>query len=191
MITRSLTLFSLKKASKILHQGGIIAYPTEAVFGLGCDPLNANAVHKVLILKQRSISKGLILVAADFSQLRPFLAPVSPLLYARIMQRWPGPTTWLLPANKKAPGYLRGNSNLQAVRVTAHPIVKQLCDSFGGAIVSTSANISKRPAARNVLSVKHYFHNKVDLIINGKTGELNQPSEIVNAMTGQIIRPGA
>lgn len=172
-----------------MQQGGVIAYPTEAVFGLGCDPLNLDAVNKIISLKRRSVTKGLILVASDFAQLQPFLKPVDPAVFNRIMKTWPGPTTWLLPANEKAPKILRGKYSFQAVRISAHPVVKQLCDYFGGAIVSTSANFSNRPSARNALAVRKIFHTQLDYIIDEKVGELKNPSEIKNAITGETIRP--
>ncbi len=175
-------------AIKTLRQGGIIAYPTEAVFGLGCDPTNAQAVEKLLRVKQRSVHKGLILVAAEFSQLEPFISELSSSLYNKIMQSWPGPVNWLLPANPLAPDYLRGKHELQAVRVSNHPVVQTLCRQFGGAIVSTSANQSKHPPAKTALQTRLRFNNKIDYVLAGTTGKLNQPCEIRNGLNNQIIR---
>ena len=180
----------LQKTIKLLQQGGIIAYPTEAVFGLGCDPLNEAAVHKILTIKNRSIKKGLILIAADFHQLQPYLAELPAELFDRVMQTWPGPTTWLLPVNINAPAYLRGKHSLQAVRVSNHPVVREICNAFGSAIVSTSANLSNRPPARTALQVRLHFQNQIDLIINQKTGKQREPCEIKNALTNTVVRQG-
>jgi len=184
-----LNRFTIQRAAKTLREGGIIAYPTESVFGLGCDPLNEEALHRILKIKNRSVNKGLILVASEFSQLQPFLGTVEPALFDRISQSWPGPTTWLLPANFEAPKMLRGKFKLQAVRVSKHSVVHQICEAYGGAIVSTSANLSNRPPTRTTLTTRLRFNKQVDLIVDGKVGELKQPSEIKNAMTGDIIRP--
>lgn len=183
--------FSVFQACESLQRGGIIAYPTEAVYGLGCDPLNQQAVEKLLQIKHRLVSKGLILAASDFSQLEPFIQPVDAAIFEKIMQSWPGPTTWLLPANKQAPKFLRGCSNLQAVRISNHPVVQQLCDKLGSAIISTSANISGRRSARTALAVRTIFQNQIDYVINAKTGELSQPSQIINAITDEVIRHGS
>ena len=182
--------FAIHKAANILHQGGLIAYPTEAVFGLGCDPLNVNALQKLLQVKNRSASKGLILVAANFIQLEPFLDDIDTQTFDRVMSDWPGPVTWLLPANIHAPKILRGKFHLQAVRISAHPVVQALCESFGSAIVSTSANFSSRPPARTALGAQLRFREKIDYVVHEKVGELKQPSEIRNGITGEIVRPG-
>ena len=184
-----MNFFSIKIATKTLEQGGIIAYPTEAVFGLGCDPLDEQALEKLLQIKRRSPQKGLILIASDYHQLLPFLGDIDTASFNRVMESWPGATTWLLPANPLASSLLRGNSELQAVRVSKHPVVKALCDAFGGAIVSTSANTNKRPPARSALAVRAQFGDKIDYIIQANVGELKKPSVIKNAMTGEIIRP--
>lgn len=181
--------FAIHQAASILQEGGIIAYPTEAVFGLGCDPLNEKALEKLLQIKNRPAHKGLIIVASHFEQLSPFLKEIDPPIFDRVMQQWPGPTTWLLPANPKAPKLLRGKFHMQAVRISSHPTVKALCETFGGAIVSTSANYSNRPPARSAIKVRMQFKQHIDFVVNASVGELKSPSEIKNAITGDIIRP--
>jgi len=183
-----LSKFALKKANATLVKGGIIAYPTEAVFGLGCDPMNAGAIQHLLTLKNRPQSKGLILVAASFEQLEPYIQDLSPPLFDKVMKTWPGPVNWLLPANAAAPQYLRGSHRLQAVRVSQNPTIQALCREFGGAIVSTSANITGRPPAKTALQVKLCFNNSIDFVLNGKTGEQQQPCEIRNGLNDTIIR---
>lgn len=135
--------FKIRMASHAIHQGQLIAYPTEAVYGLGCDPLNKRAVLDLLALKQRPIEKGLIIVASNFTQLLPFIVPDRQMLSC-MMATWPGPVTWVVPARPWVPMYLRGQHYTLAVRVSAHPIIQQLCRCYGRAIVSTSANLNKK-----------------------------------------------
>lgn len=180
--------FRLRTAVRHLHAGGVIAYPTEAVFGLGCDPLNRDAVYRLLAIKQRPVDKGLILIAADITQLRPFIQPPGPALQAQLDATWPGPATWLLPANPNAPAWLRGRHTSLAVRVTAHPTAAALCKAFGGPIVSTSANASSRPPARTALQARIRCPG-IDDVVNAPTGGAKRPTEIRDALSGRLIRP--
>lgn len=182
--------FHLRTARRTLQAGGIVAYPTEAVYGLGCDPLNPHAVMRLLALKQRPWQKGLILIASNREQLEPYLAPVVPDVEEKLAQTWPGPITWLLPALPEVPHWLRGIHDTLAVRVTAHPVAAALCDTFGGPIVSTSANLAGHEPARNPLQVRRGLADSVDYILHGPLGELKQPTEIRDAETGRVIRTG-
>lgn len=182
---------NLKKAATTLQSGGVIAYPTEAVYGLGCDPMNQLSVQKILRLKNRPAGKGLILIAASFEQLEPYLDTLTPSLFAKVMSTWPGPTNWLLPPNFATPKILRGDFKLQAMRVSNHPMVQALCKQFGGAIVSTSANVSGRPAATTALQVRLRFSNKLDYILPGEVGSQKKPCEIRNGLNDQLIRAGS
>lgn len=177
-------------AARLLHDGAVIAYPTEAVYGLGCDPLNPDAVMRLLALKQRPISAGLILIAAEFSQVEPFLQPLSAILRRKVSATWPGPVTWLLPARSEVPGWLRGRHASLAVRVTAHAGTAALCREFGGALVSTSANPRGQAAARSTLQVRRYFSDRLDYLLPGRVGGRRRPSEIRDARTGEILRNG-
>lgn len=178
----------LKLAVHHLNAGGIIAYPTEAVYGLGCNPLNKTAVTRLLALKQRSWQKGLILIAADYVQLAPFLEPLTPQLEKKIFATWPGPITWLLPAQSHVPSWLRGQSQQLAVRVTAHDQAAALCSHWGGALVSTSANLSGRPPAKTAWQVRRSLGQQLDYLVPGIIGGLTRPSEIRDALTDKIIR---
>lgn len=188
-----MTPWHLKQAARALRHGGIIAYPTEAVYGLGCDPLNVVAVLRLLALKNRPMDKGLILIASDFQQLAPFVRPPAPDIMRRISATWPGPVTWLLPATAETPAWLRGAHDTLAVRVTAHPQAAALCQAFGGALVSTSANPAGRSPARQPLRVRQYFshypHERLDYILSGAVYSHAKPTEIRDAVTGKIIRP--
>ena len=176
-------------AVKTLQQGGVIAYPTESVFGLGCDPDARHAVEKILALKHRPKEKGLILVASDFSQLEKYLLPVDDETKQRVFDTWPGPHTWLWPVKEEVSPLLRGEHNTLAVRVSAHPVIKSLCKTFGKAVVSTSANPADRPPARSLKDVQNYFDDKLDFIIDAEIGTSAQPTEIRDALTNKIIRP--
>ncbi len=178
----------LRAAVRVIQSGGIIAYPTEAVFGLGCDPLDRQAVHRLLAIKQRLWQKGLILIAADFEQLKPFLQPLTMAEQARLAATWPGPFTWLIPARNTTPRWLRGRHETLAVRVTAHPLAAGLCHRCGHALVSTSANLSGQPPARSTLAVRRQLGQKIDYLLAGATGGAGKPTAIRNLRTSEWVR---
>jgi L-threonylcarbamoyladenylate synthase len=181
---------ALEQAVAVLRQGGVIAYPTESVYGLGCDPDNAAAIRKLLALKQRSPDKGLILIAADFAQLAPYLDEIGASRQQAVLASWPGPVTWLWPARPTVSRLLRGAHDTLAVRVTAHPIAAQLCRRFGKALVSTSANRSGQPPARDAATVREQFGSDVDYVVDAPTGGLARPTTIRDAVTGEVLREG-
>jgi L-threonylcarbamoyladenylate synthase len=178
----------LAQAARYVNAGGIIAYPTEAVYGLGCDPRNGTAVLNLLALKQRPLAKGLILIAAGFEDLQPYIDRLPAETLSKVRKTWPGPVTWLLPARPEAPYWLRGNHSTLAVRVTAHPLAAALCRACGGVLVSTSANLSNRPPARNALTVRRCFGAKIDYVLNGDLGGLDKPTPIIDARNGRVVR---
>ena len=180
----------LRIAARAVRAGGLIAYPTEAVYGLGCDPCNEQAVIRLLTLKRRSIRKGLILIAADFAQLEQFLQPLAPPDRARLAATWPGPQTWLIPARITVPRWLRGRHDTLAVRVTAHPLAAALCRACGHPLVSTSANRSGRPPARTALAVRRQLGRSLDHLLPGPTGGALKPTAIRDLRTGQMVRSG-
>jgi L-threonylcarbamoyladenylate synthase len=186
----SLTLLDTATAAEQLRAGQVIAYPTEAVFGLGCDPANETAVRKLLALKGRHESAGLVLIASDFSQLLPWVADVSASLTDKAMQTWPGPVTWLFPRAKNIPNYVAGEHETIAVRITAHQPSRDLCDSFGSALISTSANHTSAAPARSAAEVDDYFGQSLGGILAGPLGDGSKPSEIRDLLTGAIIRQG-
>ncbi|MCG6861940.1 MAG: threonylcarbamoyl-AMP synthase [Chromatiaceae bacterium] len=178
----------LRLAARCIEAGGIIAYPTEAVYGLGCDPWNSDAVRRLLVIKRRPEYKGLILIAADFTQLEPFVEPLEKARMQAIFATWPGPVTWLLPARAETPNCLTGRYSTVAVRVTAHGLAAALCRSADSALVSTSANISDRPPARTPLQVRLALGSLVDLVLPGRCGTRTQPSTIRDGRTGVMVR---
>ncbi len=183
----SISNFRLRHAARQLFQGEILAYPTEAVYGLGCDPLNGIAVSKILELKQRPMDKGLILIASSFEQIEPYIQADAAIL-ERIMPSWPGPVTWIVPVQTWVPHWLTGKFDSLAVRVTAHPLAKSLCETFGGPLVSTSANPAGKPPATTSIQVLNYFSTDQLEIVKGDVGELGRATPIYNALDGSRIR---
>jgi len=180
--------FRLRLAADCLRQGQVIAYPTEAVYGLGCDPFDEQALEGLLQLKRRSWRQGLILIASEPAQLAPVLGEVPDALWQRVLPDWPGPHTWILPAAAGLSPLLIGERDSIAVRVTAHPQAAALCRAFGGAIVSTSANLSGRPPARSALAVRRQFGQRLGLILAGEVDQRARPSTIRDGVTGRVLR---
>lgn len=177
-------------AVPLLRRGGVLAYPTEAVWGLGCDPRDRGAVLRLLEIKQRPVDKGLILVAASLDQLKPWV-DFSALAGARLAETlasWPGPHTWILPTDPTVPAWVRGAHDGIAVRVSAHPVVVALCEGFGGALVSTSANPSGAPAPRTREALDPGLLAMIDGVLEGRTGGLENPTRIRDARSGDILR---
>lgn len=181
--------FKIAQAVAALAAGKVIAYPTEAVWGLGCDPFNHAAVMELLELKQRSPDKGLILVAGHMQQFDFLLDPLSDAQRKRLQASWPGPTTWLVPHCQHVPQWVSGRYDTVALRVSDHPLVRELCNNFGGPLVSTSANPQGLQPARNSLRVRSYFGRHVK-IVPGSLGTRKNPSEIRDLASGRIVRPG-
>jgi L-threonylcarbamoyladenylate synthase len=178
----------LRAAARVVKAGGLIAYPTEAVYGLGCDPRNEAAVRRLLALKRRPMHKGLILIAASFEQLEPFLQPLTEAERTRLTATWPGPHTWLIPTRPGTPRWLRGRHETLAVRVTAHPLAAALCRACRHPLVSTSANRSGRPPARTALAVRRRLGTAIDYLLPGPTGGAAQPTAIRDLRTGKWAR---
>ncbi len=181
------TSIKIRQAVHKIHAGEIIAYPTEAVYGLGCDPLNEEAVLTLLALKKRDIDKGLILIASCLSQLEPYLQ-LNPPIRSQIQTTWPGPVTWIIPAQTWVPQWLTGQHSSLAVRVTAHPIAKLLCEKNGEPLVSTSANTSTQPPATKSWMVADRLNNRELFVVPGKVGTLKQATPIYDVLNHQQIR---
>ena len=176
----------LQRAARILANGGIIAYATESVFGLGCNPRDPAAVRRLLKLKRRTMARGLILIAADIAQLEPFVSELPP----QVLASWPGPHTWLVTARAGAPRWITGRHERIAVRVTAHPQARALCLAAGMALVSTSANRSGQVPARHYREALHRLGNQVDYILPGRVGGHRKPTPIMDAVSGKLVRAG-
>lgn len=179
--------FQIQLATEICRKGGVITYPTEAVFGLGCDPLNESAVNKILELKVRPMSKGMILIAASLEQLLPFIDCNEQQLH-RLRQVPDQPTTWLVRKSHRVPEWITGKHDKIAVRITQHPIAKALCQQLQSPLVSTSANPAGHKPAKNLLRVRQYFLDAVDFYVPGKTGSLKKPTQIRDIENDTVIR---
>lgn len=174
-----------------LKSGGVIAYPTESIFGLGCDPSNRRAVQRILRLKGRPQRKGLILVADRFCKLQHYITPLTASQHQTLQQSWQNavrPHTWLVPAAQHCPKWLSGRHATLAVRVSAHPLTADLSKRSGMALVSTSANRSGCQPAKTTRQCYRLFGNRVK-VIHGLTGRAKRPSTIQDLLTGKIIRP--
>ena len=164
---------AIAAAIDVLNEERVIAYPTEAVFGVGCDPDSETAVMRLLELKQRPVDDTMLTDAQRET----------------IFSRWPGPVTFVFPAPATTPRWLTGRFDSLAVRVTDHPLVVALCQAYGKPLVSTSANLSGLPPCRTVDEVRAQFGAAFP-VVPGETGGRLNPSEIRDALTGELFRQG-
>lgn len=179
---------NISQAATCIRQGGIVGYPTEGVFGLGCDPQNENALQRLIDLKQRDNNKGLIIIAANRQQLEPFIKPVSKSVAAQLDRTWPGPVTWILQAQTDVSPLLSGGRETVATRVTAHAAAAELCQNCGHAIVSTSANLSGQDSCIDAQSVENCFGHRIDYLLELPVGDLDKPTPIFDGLTGKQLR---
>ncbi len=189
-ITVKSKMTSLTEAVSALQQGEVIAYPTEGVFGIGCDPDNDEAIQNLINIKQRDPQKGLILIAASFEQLAPYLdlSVVSPHQLQVALDSWPGPYTWIIPASPLVGLLVKGGFDSVAVRVSAHPVVIKLCNQFGKPITSTSANLSNHPSCITYQEVQKQLGDRLSIVIEESVGGREGPSEIKDILTGERLR---
>lgn len=182
----------LSQAILALTKQGVIAYPTESVFGLGCDPDCEFAIQKILDLKQRPAHKGLILIAANIEQLQNYadFSALSTEQLDTIKATWPGPFTWIVPVQPSLSKLVSGDFNSIAVRVTQHPLVQALCQAFGKPIISTSANLSGQEACTTAHQVMEMFldNQLLDYVVDEPVTGLENPSQIHDALTGKRLR---
>jgi L-threonylcarbamoyladenylate synthase len=179
---------ALRHAARIVRGGGVIAYPTEAVFGLGCLPRQRRAVERVLAIKRRSWRKGLILIGANLAQLERYVTLPPEPRRSEVLASWPGPHTWVLDARPDAPRWITGGRASVAVRLTAHPLARALCNAVGDALVSTSANVSRRPPHRRLLVLRRDLGRSVDYVLAGPLGGLDAPTVIKDGRSGETLR---
>ena len=173
-----------------LRRGGVIAYPTEAVWGLGCDPFDHAAVTRLLAIKQRPVGKGLILVAGALVQFDGLLdwSALPADARSRVCASWPGPHSWIVPATAQVPRWITGDHAGVAVRVSAHPTVVALCAAFGGPLGSTSANPAGADPARTLAALDPTLRDRLDALVEGSTGTLQNPTPIRDARSGAVLR---
>lgn len=179
---------NLTAVSNHVKKGGLIAYPTEGVWGIGCDPYNEQAVKKILNIKDRGVDKGLVLVAANLNQIERLVNPLSKEAQDILIASCPGPDTWLIPDKDLIiPSWIKGNFDTVAIRVSQHPIVKLLSEQIG-LLVSTSANPSGKEPAISQQEVEDYFKNEDIQIVPGELGGQLKPSRIRDLMSQKVIR---
>jgi len=177
----------IDKAVLVLRSGEVLAYPTEAVYGLGCDPFSELAVNKLFHVKQRPTEKGVILVAASVEQVQDWVQLIGTEWETSVLESWPGPVTWVLPIKKSMPEWITGGRETVAIRVSNHPVVQALCNAYGGPIISTSANITGQPPAISCEQIKQTFQDQV-FCIDAQLGDLVQPTQIWDARSNQQLR---
>jgi L-threonylcarbamoyladenylate synthase len=170
-----------------LRRGGLIAYPTESCYGLGCDPDNRIAVLRLLKLKQRPQRKGLIVIASGYRQVARYLQPLTPAQQQQLSVAGTQAITYLMPARHSTPRWLRGSHDTLAVRLTAHRQAARLCRGLNSALVSTSANRSGQRPARTYSQCLRSFGRKV-WVLPGRVGERKRPSSIRSWADGKVIR---
>ncbi len=179
---------NLDAAVVALRLGGVIAYPTEAVWGLGCDPMNEAAVARLFALKQRPDRLGVVLIGASPEHVLAYAEPLPEDAMQRVEATWPGPNTWVFPRRASVPAWLHGEHAGIALRVTGHAPAVALCRAFGAAIVSTSANRHGQPAARTGAEVRSVFGDELDAIFDDVLGGLDRPTTIRDAISGETLR---
>ena len=181
----------IRIATRCVLAGGVIAYPTESCFGLGCDPGNEAAIKSLLKIKQRSAQQGLILVAAEAQQLDSYVLwdRLNAVQRAKVNSTWPGPVSWLIPASASCSPLLRGMHRSLAVRVPAFKLVRDLCRSSQMPLVSSSANRHGEPMLTTAAEVGTQLGGEIDYIIDQPVQGQSQPSQIIDAMTQKILRP--
>ena len=181
--------WSIKRLCKAIENGAIIAYPTDTIWGFGCHPMLASSVIKILNIKQRPVGKGLILLASQMEYCLPYIDPgLSAEQIDLIKQETSHPVTWLLPAAKNCPVWLRGDFSTVAVRISSHPFIEAICDEMHSPIVSTSANRHRRSTIRNALQARRQFGEELDYIVTGFSTGTSRASEIKSLVTGNTIR---
>lgn len=172
----------------LVKQNGVIAYPTEAVFGLGCNPQSESSIQRLLTLKQRPVSKGLILIAASLGQLTDYIQPLTDESSERIQANCSHPVTWLVPASHKTSPLLTGSHKTLAIRITQHPDCISLCNSLAHPLISTSANPAGLAPATTIKQIERYFSSSIDGVLDTPLGQATAPSEIRDLLSNQRIR---
>ena len=172
------------QATNIIQHGGVIAYSTETVLGLGCDPWNESAVKKLLWLKNRAVENGLIVLVADLNTLQHYSKPLDKQHITSIEDS--KHTTWLLPSEEKIPKWLTGRHDKIAVRISEHTVARQLAAKTHG-IVSTSANLTAHKILSTHNEIRDWFGPHIDYVIIDCVGS-GVPSKICDLLSGKIIR---
>lgn len=178
-----------KKIQKAFWEDGVLAYPTEGVWGLGCHPTNERAVQKILALKGRPVEKGVILVTGDIRYVEFLLQYLPATQQAFAQTVWPGHVTLLIEDVRcQIPWFIKGDHNTVAIRVSLHPLIQWFSQTVSPFLVSTSANRAGKSACRFHWQVQHQFSSQVDYIVPGNTLGAKGPSEIIHLASRQVVR---
>lgn len=182
----------VRKAVAILESGGVIAFPTETYYGLGVDPFNADALKKLFRLKQRELSKPILVLVRDQQMLSQIVADIPEQYLSLIEKFWPGPLTLIFTAKKTLHPILTGNSGTVGVRISSHPIAEKIFEKWPHPLTATSANLSGTTPARNIAEIKRYFSNELDYILDGGDSPAGLCSSIIGLEDGYFkeIRRG-
>ncbi len=184
-----MNILSIREGIDELNNGEIIAYPTEGVYGIGCNARNLKSVIKIAELKQRPIEKGMIILISDLKIIKDWIVGLPEEEIKKLYTEYSGYTyTWLLPKSLNCPYEVSGDSDCLAVRITQHPVAKALCLSLNAPLISTSANPQSLPSAKTVEEVSKYFNGKISGIVSGEVGSLRDATRIQNIKTDQFIR---
>lgn len=178
--------FAIRHAAHIIKNGGIIAYPTDTIYGLGCDPYNAKAVEQLNVVKQRSLNKQFILLASHVNQVKDLLL-IDENEQKKISEN-ATPTSWIINASETVPDWLTDSSHTLTIRISNNNTIKKLCDALGHAIISTSANLSGKRPAENTFRLHKYFHHKVDKILAANKSQAGKSSKIIRLCDNHIFR---
>lgn len=184
--TKKYKILSVNRAKDLLKNGKILLYPTEAVYGIGCNAFDEKAVYQLLTIKKRPVEKGLILLVHSWAQIEPLIIPITNEARQRVLQTWPGPVTWLFPKSTIAPKWITGDSAFIAIRMSGHPIARDLCINFP--IVSTSANVTNQPAIKDRVLLNDFYFPDVAGIVEGELGGQENPTQIIEVESGKIHR---
>ena len=178
--------FSIRHAAHVIRNGGIIAYPTDTIYGLGCDPFNTASVDRLNIIKQRALGKQFILLCGDIEQIRPLVFLNS--AQEDTISRNAEPISWVVDARPSAPAWLCSDEHTLTIRISRQSDVRRLCHILGHAIISTSANLSTKRPAKNALELHKYFHSTIDKILASNKNLKAKPSKIIRLCDNHVIR---
>lgn len=183
----------IKEAAAVILQGGIVAFPTETYYGLAVDPFNEKALARLFELKKRDISKAILTLVDNEGGLSHLTDEIAPV-YKPVMERfWPGPLTLLFPAKDGVSPVLTGDTGMVGIRISSHPVARQICSMVNLPVTATSANISGRQAAVSAWEVRCHFGEDVDLVLDGGRTKGGLGSTIVAAegWSLKLVRNGA
>jgi L-threonylcarbamoyladenylate synthase len=184
---------ALAEAATILLAGGVVAMPTDTLYGLAADPFSVAAVARVFSVKGRSAERAMPLVAADLDQIVTQIGPLPELARRLAMTYWPGPLTLLVARPPSIPADVAGGRDEVGVRVPAHAVTRGLCRACGRLLTATSANVSGEPPSNDPDAIARALGDRVDLLLDAGHTPGGAPSTIVD-VTGsepRLVRPGA